>query len=69
MCQCTEPEIKVRILEENKLNATTQQFITAKITGFALKQGSKTHSSMRESNLQLPNEDALMSCRIRASRT
>jgi len=28
--------------EENKLNATTQRFITAKISGFALKRGSKT---------------------------
>jgi len=31
-----------------------------------LKQGSKTHSSRRQSNLQLHNEAALMSCRIRA---
>jgi len=52
--------------EENKLNATTQQFITTKISGCALKQGSKTHSSMRQSNLQLTNETALMSCWIRA---
>jgi len=43
-----------------------QQFITAKISGCGLKQGSKTHSSLRQSNLQLQNEDALMSCRIRA---
>ena len=56
----------VRISEENKLNATTQQFLTAKISGRALKQGSKTHSSLRQSNLQLHNETALMSCRIRA---
>jgi len=41
-------------------------FITAKISGCALKQGSKTHSSLRQSNLQLQNEAALMSCRIRA---
>jgi len=39
----------------NKLNATTQQFITAKISGCALKQGSKTQSSLRQSNLQLQN--------------
>jgi len=31
-----------------------------------LKQGSKTHSSLRQSKLQLQNEAALMSCRIRA---
>jgi len=43
-------------LEENKLNATTQQFITAKRSGCGLKQGSKTHSSLRQSNLQLQNE-------------
>jgi len=31
MCHCTEYKLsalKVRILEENKLNATTQQFVT-----------------------------------------
>ena len=53
-------------MEENKLNATTQQFITAKISGCALKHGSKTNSSIRQSNLQLQNEAALKSCRIRA---
>jgi len=69
MCHCTEYKLsalKVRISEENKLNAATQQFITAKISGCVLKQGSKTHSSLRQSNLQLQNEAALMSCRIRA---
>jgi len=35
-------------------------------SGCALKQGSKRHSSIRQSNLQLKNEAALMSCRIRA---
>jgi len=68
MCHCIEYKLsalQVRISEENKLNATTQQFITAKILGCALKQGSKTHSSLRPSNLQLQNEAALMSCRIR----
>jgi len=35
-------------LEENKLNATTQQFITAKISGYALKRGVKrTHQCVR----------------------
>jgi len=31
-----------------------------------LKQGSKTHSSLRQSNLQRQNEAALMYCQIRA---
>ena len=55
-----------KIRKENKLNATTQQFTTAKMSGCVLKQGSKTHSSLRQSNLQLQNEGALMPCRIRA---
>ena len=53
MCHLTEYKLsalEVRISEENKLNATTQQFITAKITDCALKQGRKTHSSMRQSH-------------------
>jgi len=69
MCHCTEYKLsvlQVSISEENKLNATTQQFITVKISGCALKQGSKTHSSLRQSNLQLQNEAALMSWRIQA---
>jgi len=69
MCHCTEYKLsalQVRILEENKLNATTQQIITAKISSCAWKPGSKTHSSLRHSNSQLQNEAALMSCRIRA---
>ena len=39
---------------------------TAKLSGCALKQGSKTHSSLRQSNLQRQNDAALRSCRIRA---
>jgi len=31
-----------------------------------LKQSNKTHLSQRQSNLQLQNQAALMSCRIRA---
>ena len=58
--------LHVRISEETKLNATAQQFITTKISGFALKQGSKSHSSLRQSNLQLQNEAVRMSCRLRA---
>jgi len=70
MCHCTEYKLSAlhfRIWEENKLNARTQPFITAKISGCALKQGSKTHSSLRQNNLQLQNEATLMSRRIRAT--
>jgi len=69
MCQCAEYKLlalQVRLTEETKLNATIQQFVTAKISGAALKQGSTTHSSIRQSNLQRKNVTALMSCRIRA---
>ena len=55
-CYCTEYKpsaLQVRISEENTLVATTQQFIAEKISRWALKQGSKTHSSLRQSNLQL----------------
>jgi len=63
---CKLSALQVRISEENKINATTQRFITAKISGCVLKQGSKTHSSLRQSNLKRQNEAALMSCRIPA---
>ena len=70
MCHCTEYKLsalQVRVAEENKLNATTaQQFITAKISGCALIQGNETHSSLRQSNLQLQNQAALRSRQIRA---
>ena len=69
MCHCTEYKLstlQVKISEENKLNAAIQQSITAKISGCALIQRSKTHSSLLQSNLQLQNEAALMSYRIRA---
>ena len=68
MCHSTEYKLsalQVTTLEENKLNATTQQFIIAKISGCALKQRRKTHSTLRQSNLQLQNQAAL-SCWIRA---
>ena len=64
ICCCTEYELsalQVRLSGKNKLNATTQQFITVKITGCALKQGNETHSSLRQSNLQLQNQTALRS--------
>jgi len=38
--------------------------MTAKISGCVLKQGSKTHSSLRRSNVHLQNQAALMSWRI-----
>jgi len=50
-CCCieyTQSALQVTISEENKLNATTQQFITAKISGCMLKQGVKdTHHWVR----------------------
>ena len=58
--------LQVRLSEENTPNATIQLFVTAKISGCALKQGSTTHSSIRQSNLRQKNEAALMSCQIRA---
>jgi len=45
MRHCTEYKLlalQVRISEETKLYATTQQFITAKISGCVLNEGSKT---------------------------
>jgi len=68
MCHCTEYKLsalQVRLSEINKFNATTQQLITAKISDFALKQGSETCSSLRQRNLQLQNQAAL-SRQIRA---
>jgi len=67
MCHCTEYKLlalQVRISEDTTLNATTQQFVPARISGCAVKQRSKTHSSLRQSNLQLQNEATLLSCRI-----
>ena len=64
ICRCIEYELsalQVRLSWKNKLNATKQQFITAKITGCALKQGNETHSSLRQTNLQLQNQAALRS--------
>jgi len=72
MCHCTECKLsalQVRISEENKLNPTTQQFITAKISGCALKQRSKTHSIIAHCVRAIYNckiKAALTSCRIRA---
>jgi len=48
------------------LNPTTQQFITAKMSGSLLKKGSKEHPSLRQSNFQRQIEAPIMSCQIRA---
>jgi len=46
--------LQFRIPEQNTaLNAKTEQFITAKISDNALKQGSRTHSIPRQSSSQL----------------
>ena len=69
MCHCTKYKLsalQVRLSEKNRLDATTQQFITAKISGCVLKQGSETHSSLRQSNLQLQNQAAMRSRQLRA---
>jgi len=43
----------------------TEQFMTAKISGYALKQGSRTHSVLRQRSSQLQKYKAeLMSRRI-----
>ena len=52
--------------KENTSNAMIQQFMNAKILGYTLKQVSKTHSALRQSNLQLQNHAARMSRGIRA---
>ena len=55
ICHCTEYKLsalQVRISDKNTQNTMTQQFITAKISGCVLKQGSKTHSSLCQSNSQ-----------------
>jgi len=51
--------LQVRRAEQNTaLNAKTMQFITAKISGNALKQGSRTHSVLRWGNSQLQKHQA-----------
>jgi len=69
ICHCTEYKLsalQVRLSEKNKLKAKTLQFISAKTSDCALKQGSETHSSQRQSNLQRQNQVALRSRHIRA---
>jgi len=50
-----------------KINSTLRHFI-AKISGCALKQGSKTHSSLRQSNLQF-GKMKLRSCLVEYERS
>jgi len=46
-------------------NVRTEQFITANISGNALKQGSRIHSLLHQCILQLQKQQAArMSCRI-----
>jgi len=48
--------LHVRRLEQNTaFNAKTEQFIIAKISGNALKQGNKTNSVLHQRSLQLQN--------------
>jgi len=48
------------------LNAKDTAVHYCKYIRLRVKRGGETHSPMRQSNLQLQNETALMSCRIRA---
>ena len=57
MRRCNEHKflsaLQVRRPEQNTvLNARTEQFITAKVSGNALKQRSRTHSVLRQRSLQ-----------------
>ena len=68
MCHCTEytlSALQVWISEENELSAATQEYISAKFW-LRVEKRVKIYSSMRQSNLQLQNEAALMSRQIRA---
>ena len=51
--------------QNTELNAKTKQCITAKISGYALKQWSRTHSVLRQRSSQLQKHQATrMSRRI-----
>jgi len=63
MCHCTEYKLsalQIRISEENTFNAATQQFKNIRLR-IKTNNGSKTHSLLRQCNLQLQNKAALMS--------
>jgi len=55
ICHCNEHK-RSKLGHRSKktaLNAKTEQFTTANISGNALKQGSRTHSSLRQISSQL----------------
>ena len=61
MCHCNEYQLsvlQVRRRNQNTFNAKTEQFITAKISGNALKQGSRTQSVLRPRISQLQKRKA-----------
>ena len=62
MCHCNEhylSALQVRRSEQNTaLNVKTEQSVTAKISGNALKHGSKTHSMLRQGSSQLQKHQA-----------
>ena len=69
MCHCTE--YKLSALQVKDIGGKYSQHCDTAVHNcknrrLHIKTGSKTHSSLRQSNLQLQNETALMSCRIRA---
>ena len=71
MCHCNDHKLIISTLQigrqkqDTALNAKTEQFITAKISANALKQGSGTHSMLRQRSSQLQKyRAARMSRRI-----
>jgi len=69
-CQCNEllSALQVRRLEQNTaLIAKTEQFITAKISCKALKQGFRTQSMLRQRSSQLQNKDARCKSEVKHS--
>jgi len=60
ICHCNEYK-RSKLGDQSKkivLNAKTEQFTSAKISGNALKQGSKTYSSLRQISSQLRKHQA-----------
>jgi len=71
MCHCNEHKLIISTLQgrrrkqDTALNAKTERFITAKTSGNALKQGSRTHSMLCQRSSQLQKyKAARMSRRI-----
>jgi len=69
MCHCNEHKLSAfqvkRPEQKTALNAKTEQFTTTKTQlGFALKQWSKTRSTLRQDSSQMQKHQAArMSCR------